>query len=71
MDTYIYVPLNLSGTRHTPNRWIRRIIDQEVQDQGKLCTVRDTGLSVKAVESVANPPEKETIPYSLLGVMRE
>ena len=67
----VYVPSNLSGTRHTPNRCIRRRIDQEVQDQGKICTARDAGLAVKAIESMANPPEKEIVPDSLLGVLRE
>ena len=27
-----YVPSNLSGTRNTPNRWIRHRIDQKAQD---------------------------------------
>ena len=69
MDTY--VPSNLSGTRSTPKRWIRRIIDQEAQDQGKICTVRDTGLAIKAVESMSNPPEKQVMPDSLLEVLIE
>ena len=69
MDTY--VPSNLSGTRNTPNRWIRRRIDQGAQDQSKICTVRDTGLAIKAIESMRNPPEKQVMPNSLLKVLRE
>ena len=69
MDTF--VPSNLSGTRNIPNRWIRRRIDLEAQDQGKICTVRDAGLVIKAVESMSNPPEKQVMPDSLLEVLRE
>ena len=70
---YIYVPSNLSRIRHTPKRSISHRIDQKVQDKGKLCTVRDAGLAAKTVESMAmaNPPEKEIIPDSLLAVLRE
>ena len=32
----VYVPSNLPGTRDTPNRWIRRRIDQEVEGQGRI-----------------------------------
>ena len=67
----IYVPSNLPGTRNTPNRWIRRRIDKEDQDQGKLCTVRDAGLTIKAVEPMSNPPEKQIMPVSFLEVLRE
>ena len=67
----IYVPSNLPGTRNTPNRWIRRRIDKEDQDQGKICTVRDAGMTIKAVEPMSNPPEKQIMPVSFLEVLRE
>ena len=43
----VYVPSNLSGTRETPNRWIRRPIGQEIEVQGRICSVRDAGLAIK------------------------
>ena len=38
----VYVPSNLPGTRSTANRWVRHRIDQEIQDLGSICTVRDS-----------------------------
>ena len=67
----VYVPSNLPGTRDTPNRWIRRRIDQEAEDQGRICTVRDAGLAIKAVESMSHLPEEQLLPDSLLGILRE
>ena len=67
----VYMPSNLPETRNTPNRWIRRRIDKEAPDQGKICTVRDAGLAIKAAESMGNPPEKQIMPDSLLEVLRE
>ena len=58
----VYVPSNLPGTRNTPNRWIRRRIDKDAQDQGKIFTVRDVGLTIKAVESMSNLPGKQIMP---------
>ena len=69
MDTYM--PSNLSRIKNMPNRWIRRRIDQEAQGQGKICTVRDTGPAIKAVELLSNLPEKQVMPDSLLKVLRE
>ena len=54
----VYVPSNLPGTRDTPNRLIRRRIDQETEDQGRICTVRDSGLAIKAIESMSHLPEE-------------
>ena len=71
MDIYVYVPSDLPGTRNTTNRWIGCRIDQEAQDQGKIFRVRNTGVALKAVESVADPPEKESMPGSLLEVLKE
>ena len=67
----VYVPSNLPGTRNTANRWIRRRIDQEAEDQGRICTVRDAGLAIKAVESKSHLPEEQLLPDSLLEVLRE
>ena len=67
----VYVPSNLPGTRDTPNRWIRRRIDQEVEGQGRICTVRDAGLAIKAVKSMSQLPEEQLLPNGLLEVLRE
>ena len=67
----VYVPSNLSGTRYTPNRWIRRRINQGTEVQGRICTVRDAGLAIKAVESTSQLPEDQPMPDSLLEVLRE
>ena len=66
----VYVPSKLPGTRDTPNRWIRRRIDQEAEDQGRICTVRDAGLAIKAVESMSHFPEEQALPDSLLEVFK-
>ena len=67
----VYVPSNLPGTRDTPNRWVRRRIDQEAKDQGRICTVRDSGLSIKAVESMSYLSEEQALPDTLLEVLTE
>ena len=67
----VYVPSNLPGTRDTPNRWIRRRIDQDIEVRGSICTVRDAGLAIKAVESTSQLPEDQPMPDSLLEVLKD
>ena len=67
----VYVPSNLPETRDTLNRWIRRRIAQEVEDQGRISSVRDAGLAIKAVESMSHLPEEQFPPDSLLEVLKE
>ena len=65
------MPSNLPGTRETPNRWIRRRINQHLEDQGRICTVRDAGLAIKAVESMSQLPEDQPMPDGLLEVLKD
>ena len=57
------------GTCQTDG-YIRRRIDQEAEDQGRICTVRDAGLAIKAVESMSHFPEEQALPDSLLEVFK-
>ena len=66
----IYAPSNLSGSINTPNRWIRHRVDQKAQNQGNICTLREAGIAIKAVEPVAEPPEEEVMPASQLEVLK-
>ena len=67
----IYTPSNLAGTRRTANRWIRSRIGQPAEECGKVCTVREAGVAVKAVTSFADPPEAEILPVCLREVQKE
>ena len=67
----VYVPTNLSTTRHMPDRWIRHRIVQAAEDQGKICTVRGADVALTAVESIADPPKAKAMPGSFLEVLKE
>ena len=67
----IYTSSNLAGSRRTANRWIRSRADQPAVKSGKVCTVRETGLAVKAVASFADAPKTEILPDCLMDVLKE
>ena len=45
------------------NRWIRLRMSQPTVECGKVYTVREAGVAVKAVSSFADAPETDTLPY--------
>ena len=67
----MYTPLNIAGTRRTANRWIRLRTGQPAVECGKVCTVREAGLAVKAVTSYADQPKAEILPDCLMKVPKE
>ena len=67
----IYTPENLVGTRRMANRWIRSRMGQPAEDCGKVCTVRDAGVAVKAVTSFADPPESKVMTNGPMEVLKE
>ena len=67
----IYTPSNLAGTRRVVNRWVRSRIGQPAVESGKVCTVREAGVAVKAVASFVDAPESEILPECLMEVLKE
>ena len=67
----IYTPSNLAGTRRVVNRWVMSRIGQSVVESGKVCTVREAGVAVKAVASFVDAPESEILPECLMEVLKE
>ena len=67
----IYTPSNLSGTRKLANHWVRSRMGQPAVECGKVCTVREAGVAVKAVASFADALESEILRDYLMEVLKE
>jgi hypothetical protein len=67
----IYIPSNLAGTQRTVNRWIRSRMGQPAEECGKVCTLRDIGVTVEAITSFTDPLESEVLPDGIMEVLKE
>ena len=67
----IYTPSNLAETQKTTNRWITSRTGQRAEDYGKVYTVRDAGVAVKAVTSFVDPPNAVILPAFMMEVLKK
>ena len=55
----VYRPSNLPRMVNVANRWTRTSIEQEPEQCGQVCTIREVDLAVVAVVSNADPHREE------------
>ena len=61
----VYRPSSLPRMVNAVNRWTMTSIEQNLEQGGQVCTIREVELAVVAVVSNADPPREEIMPTKI------
>ena len=67
----VYRPSSLPRMVNVVKRCTRKRIEQEPEQGGQVCTIREVELVVVAVVSNADPPREEIMPTKIKEVLKE
>ena len=56
---------------NTPNRWTRMRMNQNSEERGMVCSVREAGLAAVAISSSTEPLREKLLPTEIRGVIKE
>ena len=66
----VYKHSNLPRMANTPNRWTRTRMNQNSEERGIVCSVREAGLAIVAISSSTEPPREKLLPTEIRGVIK-
>ena len=66
----VYRPSSLPQIVNVVNRWTRTRIEQEPEQGGQVCTIREVELAVVALVSNTDPPREDIMPTKIKEVLK-